>query len=129
MIKCTVELTRCRLDRTYLEALETAVISAPKHLDTTPPEDVAALREEVDSLYAEIFPVVQMSVENQYLQPAVRKVTTRNAQALEHSSAAVDYVSPFSSPYLRFSQVFLLLLLLVSSLALSSSFTLCSSSH
>ncbi|SPO04587.1 uncharacterized protein DNG_07272 [Cephalotrichum gorgonifer] len=93
LIKCTVEMTRCRLDRTYLEALNNAVISDPKHSDTTDPAEVSALREEVDSLYAEILPVVQMSVENQYLQPAVRKVTNKNARALEHSSVAVDYVN------------------------------------
>ena len=92
MIKCTVEMTRCKLDRTYLEALSTAVVSVPKHSDDTDPAEVMVLREEVDSLYAEIFPVVQMSVENQFLQPAARSTTSRNARALENSSIAVDYV-------------------------------------
>ena len=93
LIKCTVEMTRCKLDRTYLEALDAAALSAPRHSeDQTDAADVAALREEVDSLYAEIFPVVQMSVEGQFLQPAVRRATGRNARALETSSAAVDYV-------------------------------------
>ena len=47
MIKCTVEMTRCKLDRTYLEALSTAVVSVPKHSDDTDPAEVTALREEV----------------------------------------------------------------------------------
>lgn len=92
LIKCTVEMTRCKLDRTYLEALSTAAVSVPKHSDATDPAEVSALREEVDSLYAEIFPVVQMSVENQFLQPAVRRTSSRNARALDNSSVAVDYV-------------------------------------
>ena len=85
-------MTRCKLDRTYLEALSTAAVSAPKSSDATDPAEVAALREEVDSLYAEIFPVVQMSVESQFLQPAISRTSSRNARALDNSSVAVDYV-------------------------------------
>lgn len=92
LIKCTVEMTRCKLDRTYLQALSTAAVSAPKHSDVTDPAEVSALRDEVDSLYAEIFPVVQMSVESQFLQPAIRRTSSRNARALDSSSVAVDYV-------------------------------------
>lgn len=51
-----------------------------------------ALRDEVDSLYAEIFPVVQMSVENQFLRPAESRVRGREARALENSAVAIDYV-------------------------------------
>ncbi|MBE3043677.1 hypothetical protein IMZ48_14125 [Candidatus Bathyarchaeota archaeon] len=89
-------MTRCKLDRTYLEALNTAAVSAPRSSDATDPAEVGALREEVDSLYAEIFPVVQMSVESQFLQPAIRRTSSKNARALDNSSVAVDYVrTPF----------------------------------
>ena len=88
---------RCKLDRTYLEALTSASLS-PSATHATP-EDVQAVQDEVDSLYAEILPVVQMSVENQYLNPAIRRVTSKNAQTLDHSSGAVDYVSFLSSPW------------------------------
>lgn len=98
-------MVRCKLDRTYLEALDAAALSDSRR-DDADPEEVAALREEVDSLYAEIFPVVQMSVENQFLRPAMRKTAGRNARALESSSAAIDYVRFFTllfthAPHLR----------------------------
>lgn len=88
LIQCTVEMTRCRLDRTYLEALGAASLS-PGEADAG---EVEALREEVDSLYAEIFPVVQMSVENQFMRPAERRVRGREARALGNSAVAIDYV-------------------------------------
>lgn len=88
LIQCTVEMTRCRLDRTYLEALGAAALS-PGDADAG---EVEALREEVDSLYAEIFPVVQMSVENQFLRPAEKRVRGREARALGNSAVAIDYV-------------------------------------
>lgn len=97
-------MTRCKLDRTYLEALDAAALSAPRHEEVDPAE-VAALREEVDSLYAEIFPVVQMAVESQFLQPAVRRTTGRNARALENSSVAVDYVGLTLHPPAAFQVV------------------------
>ncbi|PKS10128.1 hypothetical protein jhhlp_001878 [Lomentospora prolificans] len=91
LIKCTVEMMRCKLDRTYLEALSKATRN-PDDGGSASAEDVQTLQEELDSLYSEIFPVVQMSVENQYMRPAMRKIKAQNAQALDHASVAVDYI-------------------------------------
>lgn len=89
---------RCKLDRTYLEALSNASRSQDD-ASSASREDVKALQEELDSLYAEILPVVQMSVENQYMRPAMRKITAKTTQALDHASIAVDYVgSCLASP-------------------------------
>jgi hypothetical protein len=67
-----------------------------------PTEDITAVQEELESLYAEILPVAQMSVEQQYLEPALKSLSARNGQSLGRSSAAVDYVGG-GSPTRRMS--------------------------
>jgi hypothetical protein len=57
-----------------------------------PADDVSALQEELESLYAEILPVAQMSVEQQFLEPALRNLATRRGQGLAKSEEAVTYV-------------------------------------
>ncbi|CRK25609.1 hypothetical protein BN1723_013622 [Verticillium longisporum] len=89
VIKYTVEMTRTRLDRTYLEALESAPRS--EHTDA-PAGEVKALQEELESLYAEILPVAQMSVEQQYLEPALKSLSDKNGQSVGRSMAAISYI-------------------------------------
>ncbi|EEY16413.1 conserved hypothetical protein [Verticillium alfalfae VaMs.102] len=88
VIKYTVEMTRTKLDRTYLEALESAPRS--EHTDA-PASEVKALQEELESLYAEILPVAQMSVEQQYLEPALKSLSEKNGQSVGRSMAAISY--------------------------------------
>ncbi len=57
-----------------------------------PPDEVAALQDELESLYAEILPVAQMSAEQQFLEPALKNLATRHGQGLEKSEKAVTYV-------------------------------------
>lgn len=90
VIKYTVEVTRTKLDRTYLEALESAPRS--EHTDA-PAGEVKALQEELESLYTEILPVAQMSVEQQYLEPALKSLSDKNGQSVSRSMAAISYVS------------------------------------
>ncbi|KAL2753021.1 hypothetical protein ACRALDRAFT_2061376 [Sodiomyces alcalophilus JCM 7366] len=88
LIKSVVETTRTKLDRLYLEALHTA----PRHGDASA-EDVKALQEEVESLYAEILPVAQMSTEQQYLEPALKSVSAKNGQSINRMAVAVVYIN------------------------------------
>jgi hypothetical protein len=90
LIKCTVEMMRCRLDRLYLEGLSS---SARPRSGSKNAAAVRELQEELDSLYSELLPVAQMSVENQHLEPALRRLTKRNRESLGHATAAVEYVS------------------------------------
>ncbi|GKT52702.1 vacuolar H+/Ca2+ exchanger [Colletotrichum tofieldiae] len=88
LIKYTVETVRTKLDRLYLEALSSA------HHDgvtSHPSDDVKTSQEELESLYAEILPVAQMSVEQQYLEPALKSLSSKNGQSLHRSAAAVVY--------------------------------------
>jgi hypothetical protein len=92
LIKYTVEAIRTRLDRFYLETLETA--SQESGRGRIQGEDIATVQEELESLYSEILPVAQMSVEQQYLEPALKGLSAKNGKSLAKSARAVDYVRP-----------------------------------
>lgn len=91
LIKYTVEACRTKLDRIYLESLEAAsrVTGGP----TVQADDIAAAQDELESLYSEVLPVAQMSVKQQFLDPALKSLSTRNGNALLKAGRAIDYVS------------------------------------
>ncbi|KAK1833586.1 hypothetical protein QBC39DRAFT_389822 [Podospora conica] len=90
LIKLTVEGLRARLDRLYLEALDSSTRSgATRRLAA---DEVSALQEELESLYAEILPVAQMSVEQQFLEPALQDLAAKHGQGLSKSEAAIRYM-------------------------------------
>jgi hypothetical protein len=90
LIKITVETLRTKLDRVYVDALTNAERSGEAR--STTGEEVRALEEELESLYSEIFPVAQMSVEQQYLDPASKSIGGRSGQSMQRSVAAFTYV-------------------------------------
>lgn len=90
LIKYTVEGIRTKLDRIYLDALNNPAQDIDDH-DATGHE-VADLQDELESLYAEILPVAQMSAEQQYLEPALREISAKNGQGQDRSVKAVKYV-------------------------------------
>ncbi|KAL1839406.1 hypothetical protein VTJ49DRAFT_1537 [Mycothermus thermophilus] len=89
LIKFTVEGVRTRLDRIFLEALETA---ARQGAGRVPPDEVTSLQGELESLYAEILPVTQMSAEQQFLEPALKSIADKNAQRQARSAQATNYI-------------------------------------
>ncbi len=91
LIKFTVEGIRTKLDRIYLESLETSAQSTTT--SRVSPSEVSSLQEELESLYAEILPVAQMSTEQQFLEPALKGRMARNGQVLARSAQATNYVS------------------------------------
>ncbi|PNY26329.1 Uncharacterized protein TCAP_03735, partial [Tolypocladium capitatum] len=91
LIKITVETIRTKLDTAYLDSLTTAERSGGAKPATS--DEVKALQEEVESLYSEILPVGQMSVDQQHLEPAIKSVTARGGQSLSRTSAALTYVN------------------------------------
>lgn len=90
LIKYTVESIRTKLDRMYLESLEASLKSGAGA--KTPKQDVSPLQDELESLYSEILPVAQMSVEQQYLEPSLRSLSAKNGTSLNRSAEALDYV-------------------------------------
>lgn len=94
LIKHTVEMIRTKLDRTYLEAVESALVMTP----AASTEDVKAIEAELEELYTEILPVAQMSAEQQFLEPTVRSMREQDASNLARSSEAMKYVSRRLAP-------------------------------
>lgn len=91
LIKYTVECIRTKLDRIYLEALE--AFPSVEAIDHAAKEDIIAQQEELEELYSEILPVAQMSVEQQWLEPSLRSLSSKNGNSLSRSAEALGYVS------------------------------------
>ncbi|KAL2270533.1 hypothetical protein VTJ83DRAFT_2717 [Remersonia thermophila] len=89
LIKFTAERVRTRLDRIFLEALETA---ARKGTSRVPSEEVTSVQSELESLYAEILPCAQMSAEQQFLEPALKSVAEKSARRQATSAQATSYI-------------------------------------
>ena len=90
LIKITVETIRTKLDTAYLDSLTTAERSGRAKPATN--DEVNALQEEVESLYSEILPVAQMSIDQQHLEPAIKSVTARSGRNLSRTADALAYV-------------------------------------
>ncbi|KAB5517503.1 hypothetical protein GE09DRAFT_566794 [Coniochaeta sp. 2T2.1] len=90
LIKYSVEACRTRLDRTYLESLQAASTANGRH--TVQVEDIKTVQEELESLYSEILSVAQMSVEQQYLAPALKSLSSRNGKSSIKTACAVNYI-------------------------------------
>lgn len=86
LIKHTVEGVRTKLDHTYLEALQG---SRAQSLESP---EAGELKAELESLYSEILPVAQMSVEQQFLIPAQAQAASRDSQSGTKAAKAVEYV-------------------------------------
>lgn len=91
LIKYNVECIRTRLDRSYLESLQSS--SASRSETRASGEEISALQEELESLYSEILPVAQMSVEQQWLEPSLKSLSTDTGQGLNHAAVSIQYVS------------------------------------
>lgn len=85
-----MEGVRTKLDRIYLESLDSSMRSGATTRVST--DDVSVHQEELESLYAEILPVAQMSVEQQFLGPALKNLAAKRDQGLAKSEEAVTYV-------------------------------------
>ncbi|KAJ6790434.1 hypothetical protein PWT90_03012 [Aphanocladium album] len=90
LIKITVETIRTRLDTTYLSALATA--QQQSRDSGADPDEVEALQAELESLYSEILPVAQMSVEQQHLEPALQSIASRSGQSLRKTASSLAYM-------------------------------------
>lgn len=84
---------RTKLDRIYLEALSSAHRGETVSVPSDDVNDAKSLQDELESLYSELLSVAQMSVEQQYLEPALKSLSDKNGQSLGRSAAAIVYVS------------------------------------
>lgn len=95
LIKFTVECIRTKLDRVYIETLEAYPRSGGSNRATK--EDITAQQQELEELYSEILPVSQMSVEQQWLEPSLRSLSSKNGNSLNRSAEALSYVGALRS--------------------------------
>ncbi|KAG6169547.1 hypothetical protein E4U51_001519 [Claviceps purpurea] len=91
LIKTTVQTVRTRLDAIYLDTLVAAENSGAMKPATG--QEVTELQEEVESLYSEILSVAQISIEKQYLEPALQSVATRNGRSLGKTVSSLNYIT------------------------------------
>ncbi|KAG6024107.1 hypothetical protein E4U19_003966 [Claviceps sp. Clav32 group G5] len=91
LIKTTVQTVRTRLDTIYLETLVAAENSGGMKPATG--QEVTELQEEVESLYSEILSVAQISIEKQYLEPALQSVATKNGRSLGKTVSSLNYIT------------------------------------
>ena len=89
LIKHTVESIRTRLDRVYLDAC--GGNKSPHSNDASNPE-IIALQDELESLYSEIIPVAQMSIEQQYLEPALKVIAAQDEHGKDRAAKAMNYI-------------------------------------
>lgn len=91
LIKFTAECIRTKLDRVYLESLESFSKSGANQKAAK--EEITAQQEELEELYSEVLPVAQMSVEQQWLEPSLRSLSAKNGGSVSRSVDALKYVS------------------------------------
>jgi hypothetical protein len=91
LIKHAVEGVRAKLDNVFLQHVDSDVYFDGCGL--VEDSQIRALREEVDSLYSELLPLAQMSVEQRFLQRSLRGITAQSISAVEKSQTVLDYVS------------------------------------
>lgn len=79
-----------RLDRLYLEAIQ----SGPSKANQTAPgsETIAALREELESLYPEIEILAEMSTKQQFHEPILREIHNQHSQLRAASEEKLERV-------------------------------------
>ncbi|KAK4238988.1 hypothetical protein C8A03DRAFT_14622 [Achaetomium macrosporum] len=90
LIKFTVEGIQTKLDRIYLESIEQSAQSRSSRRVSA--DEVSALQQELESLYAEILPVAQMSTEQQFLEPALKSLAAKNGHGRAKSAQATSYI-------------------------------------
>ncbi|PFH58766.1 hypothetical protein XA68_13228 [Ophiocordyceps unilateralis] len=87
LVETTVDTARTKLDRVYLDTLV-----ATRRSEPVADDDVAAVREEVESLYSEMLPVAQMSIDRQHVQPAFDSIAAKSGRSLSRTTEALEYM-------------------------------------
>lgn len=91
LIKYTVECLRTKLDRIFLESLDSHMdLEGADHASM---DDINTQQAELEELYTEILPVAQMSVEQQWLEPSLRSLFAKNLNSAHRSADGLAYVS------------------------------------
>lgn len=94
---CVSEEIQHRLDRLYLESIQSKQ-GVPGKLSEHEDEELAALEEELESLYPEIDVLAEMSTQQQFSEPILRELQNHHGQIRDASHRKLEYVymDPFN---------------------------------
>lgn len=86
------EEIHCRLDRLYLESIQADQAESNQAAGEHGDDELAALGEELESLYPEIDVLSEMSTRQQFSEPVLRELQNRHSQLRHTSHAKLEYV-------------------------------------
>ena len=90
------EEIHCRLDRLYLESIQANQAGSKQAAGEHEEEAVAALREELESLYPEVDVLAEMSTKQQFSEPVLRELRNRHGQLRNTSQGKLECVCRYS---------------------------------
>lgn len=93
------EEVHCRLDRIYLETLQSGSNTTNGEIEDEA-DLIASLENELDSLYPEIGILAELCTKQQFKSPILRELKNRHGQLQSTSEEKLDYVRPHSPPIL-----------------------------
>lgn len=83
---------RCRLDRTYLEALDSSRASNEPWPGADSPDE-GSLKTELGTLYSEIGDVAQMTIDQEFTVPLIKMIRSKSKLKNGHVELLLDNVS------------------------------------
>lgn len=81
-----------RLDRLYLESIQADQVGSKQAAGEHEEEALAALREELESLYPEVDVLAEMSTRQQFSEPVLRELQNRHGQLRSASQGKFECV-------------------------------------
>lgn len=91
LVEYTAEGLCCRLDRLYLDAIQTSDLNSGSSL-INKDEAMASLEENLESLYLEIGILAQMSTNQQFSEPVLRELQNQRGHERKVSQNILKYV-------------------------------------
>ena len=86
------EEIHCRLDRLYLDSIQADQVESSQATPEHEGDELAALGEELESLYPEIEVLAEMSTRQQFSEPVLRELQNRHDQLRNASHTKLEYV-------------------------------------
>ncbi|KAF4580932.1 vacuolar H+/Ca2+ exchanger [Ophiocordyceps camponoti-floridani] len=88
LARVTVDTARARLDRIYIDT----IVATGRSRTAADEDDVAAIKEEVESLFSEMLPVAHMSIDRQHIRPALDSIAARSGMSMNRTAEALTYM-------------------------------------
>ncbi|GKZ22813.1 hypothetical protein AbraCBS73388_008989 [Aspergillus brasiliensis] len=91
LAQCVAGEIKCRLDRLYLESIQAGLMKT--RTEPTPEnEPLAALEEELESLYTEIEILAELSTKQQFADPIIGELSNHHEELQNATHETLDYI-------------------------------------